>query len=217
MKTIHPWLEKYPIKKDTKYLIIGTHPPMPYCGKLKFYYGNRSEFWRFLDKVYPSNRLYHNDSPSEKDITNFIDKYNIAITDMVHITNVPKFSTDAKMGKIYQKDLNPFLYKWLKESKIQTIYFTSFGGSNSAKNLFKKWYKSVYEKVCKLSSLHENTIEINGNSIKVIDLFSPSPSGRRGLPNSKEFIEWSTKNNRKNDFDGFRLYWYKKHLPKINQ
>jgi len=32
---IHPWLEKYPIKKDSKYLIIGTHPPMPYCGKFK--------------------------------------------------------------------------------------------------------------------------------------------------------------------------------------
>lgn len=53
----HPWLEKYPLKKGFKYLIIGTHPPMPYCGKLDFYYGNMNEFWRFLDKVYPRNKL----------------------------------------------------------------------------------------------------------------------------------------------------------------
>jgi hypothetical protein len=42
----HPWLNKHPINKDSKYLIIGTHPPMPYCGKLDYFYGNMSEFQR---------------------------------------------------------------------------------------------------------------------------------------------------------------------------
>ena len=56
----HPWLDRYPISKNAKYLILGTHPPMPYCGRLEFYYGNMSEFWRFLDKVYPKNNLYNN-------------------------------------------------------------------------------------------------------------------------------------------------------------
>jgi len=37
---LHPWLKKYPVKHDSKFLILGTHPPMPYCGKLRFFYGN---------------------------------------------------------------------------------------------------------------------------------------------------------------------------------
>jgi G:T/U-mismatch repair DNA glycosylase len=215
MKTKHPWLVKYPIRKGSKYLIIGTHPPMPYCGKLQYYYGNMSEFWRFLDMVYPGNKLYPNKCPEKKDVLNFINSNHIAITDIIYITRAAKFSTDEKMGKISKEDLNPSLAKWLKGNKIEVIYFTSFGGSNSAKNLFKKWYKEVYKKTCKLSNEHENIIDINGNSTKVIDLFSPSPSGRRGLAKSKEFLCWSKKNNKKNDFDGFRLYWYKKYLPKI--
>jgi hypothetical protein len=33
---LHPWLKKYPIKPDSKYLILGIRLPMPYCGKLGF-------------------------------------------------------------------------------------------------------------------------------------------------------------------------------------
>lgn len=133
---IHPWLEKYPIKKDSKYLIIGTHPPMPYCGKLEFYYGNMSEFWRFLDLVYPGYKLYENGCPEIEDIISFLEKSKLAITDIVYKTIVDKFSTDNEMGKINNDDLNPFLFNWLKESSIKTIYFTSFGGTNSAKKPF---------------------------------------------------------------------------------
>ncbi len=56
---------------ESKYLIIGTHPPMHYCGKLEYYYGNMSEFFRFLDKVYPGNKLYQNGCPNINDIIIF--------------------------------------------------------------------------------------------------------------------------------------------------
>lgn len=214
----HPWLEKYPIKKDSKYLIIGTHPPMPYCGKLEFYYGNMSEFWMFLDLVYPGYKLYVNGCPKIEDIIKFLKKSNLAITDIVYQTHVAKFSTDKDMGKISNEDLNQHLLKWLNESSIKTIYFTSFGGTNSAKNLFKKWYKFNFNqesKKHKITASHLNEIELWKRKINLIDLFSPSPTARRSSPRIKEFKEWRLGKETNNDYDTFRVYWYKKHLPKI--
>ena len=216
--TAHPWLEKYPIKKDSKYLIIGTHPPMPYCGKLEFYYGNMSEFWWFLDLVYPGHKLYENSCPKIEDIIISLEKSKLSITDIVYKTSVTKFSTDNDMGKINYEDLNHLLFKWLNESSIKTIYFTSFGGTNSAKNLFKKWYKYNFKqesKKYKITANHVNEIELWKRKIKVIDLFSPSPTARRSSPNIKEFNEWRLRKVANSDYDSFRVDWYKKHLPKI--
>ena len=214
MATKHPWIEKYQINKDSKYLIIGTHPPMPYCGRLEYFYGNMSEFWRILDKVYPNNNLYNNGCPKKKDILNFINDNYISITDLVYKTNEVKFSTDNGMGKLSVEHLNPFLKKWPENSSIDVIYFTSFGGTNSAKNLFKKWYKATFKKSSKISNNHFNEIEIFGQKIKLIDLFSPSPTAQRSSPRIKEYQEWKILNS-PNDYDSFRINWYKTHLPKI--
>jgi G:T/U-mismatch repair DNA glycosylase len=215
---IHPWLEKYQIKEDSKYLIIGTHPPMLYCGKLEFYYGNMNEFWRFLNLVYIGHKLYNNGCPNIEDIIEFLEKSKLSITDIVYKTKVDRFSTDNEMGKINIDDLNPFLFKWLNESSIEVIYFTSIGGTNSAKNLFKKWYKfNFYEesKKYKITETHLNEIELWKRKIKLIDLFSPSPTARRSSPRIKEFKEWRLEKKENNDFDTFRVYWYKKYLPNI--
>jgi G:T/U-mismatch repair DNA glycosylase len=210
----HPWLEKYPIKKESKYLILGTHPPMPYCGKLEFYYGNMSEFWRLLDEVYPNNNLYNNGCPELDSILSFLDKIKISVSDLVYKTNVDRFSTDNKMGKIGKDDLNPFLKCWIEDSNVITIFFTSFGGSNSAKQLFKKWYRKEFEKVCKISKSHENTIELYGREIRLIDLFSPSPTARRSANNINEFKEY-LKSNPNGNFDAFRIDYYKQKLPSL--
>jgi hypothetical protein len=215
---IHPWLEKYQIKEDSKYLIIGTHPPMPYCGKLEFYYGNMSEFWRFLNLVYIGHKLYNNGCPKIEDIIEFLEKSKLSITDIVYETRVERFSTDNEMGKINIDDLNPFLFDWLNKSSIEVIYFTSFGGTNSAKNLFKKWYKINFKEESKkyiITSNNKNEIELWERKIKLIDLFSPSPTARRSSPRIKEFKEWRLGKNENNDFDSFRVYWYKKYLPNI--
>jgi len=212
---IHPWLENYPINKDSKYLIIGTHPPMPYCGKLEFYYGNMSEFWRFLDLVYPGHKIYENGCPKIEDIISFLKKSKLSITDIVYKTRVAKFSTDANMGKINNDDLNQLLFNWLKESSIETIYFTSSGGTNSAKNLFKKWYKQEFQKPSKISKEHVNYVQIFNRKVKLVDLFSPSPTARRSSPRIKEFKEWRLGKEVDNDFDHFRVDWYKQYLPKL--
>ena len=213
----HPWLVDHPMNQDAKYLILGTHPPMPYCGKLEFYYGNMSEFMRFFDKVYPENKLYTDGCPEKQDILKFLNSYKFSITDMVYETHGEKFSTGRKMGKISPQDLNPFLQDWLEKSQVERIYFTSFSGQNSAKSLFKKWFRSTYGKVCRIPAFPLNEIEINGRIIETIDLYFPSPTAKRGLPCSKAFKDWSKKHKRLRDYDGFRLYWYQKYLPELTQ
>jgi hypothetical protein len=79
----HPWLEEYPIRPSDKGVIIGTHPPMPYRGCLKFYYGNMYEFWRFLEQVYPNDSFFDSlQKPDLKKILKWLKKYQLGIRKM---------------------------------------------------------------------------------------------------------------------------------------
>jgi G:T/U-mismatch repair DNA glycosylase len=211
---IHPWLENYPIENESKNLIIGTHPPMPYDeNNLQYFYGNMNEFWRLLDQVYPVENLFNNGNPLLQNIFDFQRKKSISITDIVYFTHVERFSTDDQMGNIENVDFNPFLSDWLENSIVETIYFTSLGGKNSAKNLFKRWLNLNYQFEGEITGSHINTITLPGNrKIRLIDLFSPSPTARRSKNRIIEFIEWSNLNN-STDYDLFRVDWYKRYLP----
>lgn len=216
MKKFHPWLKEFPVVNDSKYLIIGTHPPMPYRGTLNYFYGNMKEFWRFLDKVYPKSKLYNNNQVDLNDILAWQEQLKLSITDMVFQTHVERFSTDEQMGRIELNDLNPYLESWIKESAIEIIYFTSFGGSKSAKSLFKKWLKEKFKIKVKLDG-HENEVVLFNRTIKLIDLFSPSPIAKRSAPRIEEYKKWKlTQSEGKDDYDSFRIDWYKNHLPELN-
>jgi G:T/U-mismatch repair DNA glycosylase len=212
----HPWINEYRICKESQYLIIGTHPPMPYCGKLHFYYGNMNEFWRFLDKIYPDNNLYNNSCPELEDIQKFLKTAKIEITDIVESTDGSPFSMDENMN---WTKLNSKLKEDLLTSKIETIYFTSFGGKNSALNLFKKWLKiNDYAKVRIPDSKvwRENGLDItlDNKRLNLQILFSPSPTARRSASRINEFQKWLLANPI-GTFDDFRIDWYKQKLPKL--
>lgn len=212
----HPWLHKYPVNENSKYLIIGTHPPMPYCGKLEYYYGNVNEFWRFLDQVYPENLLYKNRCPELGDVLNFLKKAKISLTDMIEETNGAPFSTDKDI--VWTK-LNESLVSQILNSAVEKIYFTSGNGKNSTINLFKKWlsyngFKNVKIPDYKLWRESGLNIELNNKKIQLEYLFSPSPNARRSQRNIKEFINWK-KHNPKKSFDEFRIEWYKTKLPQL--
>lgn len=211
----HPWINKFPINKETKYLILGTHPPMPYSGRLEYYYGNMGEFWRFLDKVYPGNKLYNNAFPKLSDITNFLEKHKIAITDLVEETDGTPFSTDDNMK---WTKLNSRLMDLLESGSIEVIYFTSFGGNNSSLNLFKKLLKiNCKNIVIPNSKIWRDAgldVCIDNKKIKLEVLFSPSPTARRSASRVAEFIDWK-KSNPLGSFDDFRIHWYRSKLPKL--
>lgn len=221
MKTTnHPWLKINPIDPDAEYLIIGTHPPMPYCGRLDFYYGNTGEFWRILDRIYPGEKLFNQSCPASDDIKAFLKKYKINITDMVEATNGEPFSTDDQMQGII---LNSLLDEQLSKSKVHTIYFSSFGGTNSALSLFKRWLKQNGHRGVRIpdpKEWRENvkgiTIKLNDREYKLHILFSPSPTANRSASKVQPYKKWKDglKPGIPNSYFDFRVHWYTTRLPK---
>ena len=65
-----------------------------------------------------------------------------------------------------------------------------------------------------ITNEHLNEIELFDRKIKLIDLFSPSPTAYRSSSRIKEYQEWKI-NNSPDDYDSFRIHWYKTYLPKI--
>jgi G:T/U-mismatch repair DNA glycosylase len=215
MGTKHPWLELYPIDKNSERLIIGTHPPMPYKGEMKFFYGNMFEFWRLLNCVYKNDSLFTKDKPDLLKIKAFLKKYKFSITDLVYKTDGSKFSTDQEMNVL---ELNPYLLNWFKDSKIKEIYFTSFSGKNGALPLFKKWLKINFGNKVKITSINKwenytTNIFIENKQYKIVRLYSPSPTARKGIARSLIFKNYLIKNPT-SDTDAFRIDLYKTLLPK---
>lgn len=218
MSTRHPWLKRYPISKNSEYLIIGTHPPMPYCARLNYFYGNSRVFWKLLDQVYCGNNLYNNGCPNLKTILSFITQNRISITDMIEETDGGQFSTDKDMN---WTKFNSALKKSLIKYPIKTIYFTSFSGKNNALSLFRKWLKSndVGLKDIKIPDVKKwrgsgLTINIQNKTIRLEILLSPSPTARINANKIQEFQDWKQTNPTGN-YDEFRVFWYTQKLPKI--
>ena len=217
----HPWLKEYPIHPSDKGVIIGTHPPMPYRGCLKFYYGNMYEFWRFLEQTYLNDSFFDSEQkPDLKKILKWLEKYQLGITDMLFLTHKNnEFSVDNDMIiDDKKKQLNPYLYDWLNQSKVDTLYFTSFSNGKSAFGLFKSWYKIHFKKTLPngldiLKDGNSFTIELFKKKVNLVMLYSPSPAARRGIPRSKPYQDWLMKNPN-GSIDQFRVWWYKKYLPK---
>ena len=205
----HPFITRYPVKSTSRNLIIGTHPPMPAEQSLDFFYGNMAEFWRHLSLVYGHEKIYLNNQPNLDIILKFLEEFQMSITDMVYETDGTPFSTDQEMGIVA---LNPYLKTWLEDGIVETIFFTSLSGKNNAFELFKKWHKQSFGKPLKESA--EGVCMIAGRAIKLVKLYSPSPSARRGISGSPVFKSWLLENPG-GSVDDFRVNWYRKHLPKL--
>ena len=142
----------------------------------------------FLDGVYPGQRLYNDGFPKLEDITRFLSKLKMGISDLVEETDGMPFSTDNDMR---WTKLNSCLSKELENSQIKTIYFTSFSGQNSALNLFKKWLKENGFKDVRIPNAREwrkdgYDISLFNRMIKLEILFSPSPTAKKKWkPNSR--------------------------------
>ena len=153
-------------------------------------------------------------------ILKWLRKYELGITDMLFLTHKNNhFSVDSDIIiDDKKKQLNPFLNDWLKKSKVDTLYFTSFSNGKSAFGLFKNWYKIHFKKTLPngldiLKDGNAYTIELFNRKVKLVMLYSPSPAARRGIPRSKPYQDWLMKYPCGN-IDLFRVWWYKKYLPK---
>jgi G:T/U-mismatch repair DNA glycosylase len=217
----HPWLKDYPIKPNHKHLIIGTHPPMPYNGLMAFYYGNMNEFWRLLELTYEQELFFSQQGvPELMRIQKWLDEKQVAITDMVQYT-CNAFSTDQEMKIQSDDQLNQNLQKWLENSTIDNIFFTSFSNGNSAYGLFRRWYRKTYrirlpQGIEVINQGNSETITINGRKIRLWMLYSPSPAARRGIPRSLPYIKWLALNPYiVSPIDAFRVFWYRRYFKKL--
>lgn len=207
----HPWLTNYPIKSTDTKLFLGTHPPMPYRGDVNFYYGNTKSFWKIIHQIFPEYKIFIDSTFSLINTRGFLEKNNIAITDIVYHTGQKEFSTDYQMGTLNRDQLNPKLEEWLKTSQINTIYFTSFSSGNSAKALFKRWYQNSFGYRSGIDNGHFNEIELFEREVSTIDLYSPSPNARRAAPRIREYQDWLVTHPNES-FDEFRIDWYSENL-----
>lgn len=214
IKSNHQYIDKNPVKATDSALILGTiHPHRTDDFMIDFFYGNKNSLWNILSLAFPNL-----DFKTVTGIHKTLSDSNIWISDMIR-------SCERDHEKITQDRLlkNLVLNKdqidnGIKESKIETIFFTSGFGKNNAAKLFCDAFE------IKIPNKKEREFEIEENifnrKIKGVILFSPSGQANVGIKKNKIFIENEYKyKNHKTPINQFRIDAYmeafKNHFDKL--
>lgn len=186
MITTHQYLDKYPIKKDSKKLIVGTiHPHFHEEFKVPFFYGNVVSLWNLLHQAFPTEL---NLPINVKNIMEFLDGRNIAISDTIKIA-------ERKNPTALDKDLIPIqlnlqLLDDIRNSDISEILFTSGFGKNNAFRLF--YVNMLGLRITNEIKSNREIIlpeDIFGRPIRLTILYSPSGTSNVGISKSKLYLE----------------------------
>lgn len=208
MRTTHQYLDKYPISRESKKLIVGTiHPHDHENFSIPFFYGNVLSIWTILSDAFPNELT----QPLALDkILTFLKSRNISVSDTITICD--RASPTALDEDLIPVELNKRIKDDIKNSEIVEILFTSGFGKNNAFKLF-------YEDILGLkitNDIKENREiilgkEIFGRSIKLIVLYSPSGASNVGISKSKLFLEKKEnyKNSKRPVYD-FKVDYYRK-------
>lgn len=219
-KEKHTYLEKYPLTKAYKYLVIGTMPPareLPQgviCKEKKkkervfsidYFYGNAASFWKIMKELYPSNKF-----DNISNIQKWQDEYSIGITDTVKQCKRKDPCSYKDSDLIIEwADFNHTLKDYVlnHKDKIEKLIFTSGENSNNAlanfKNIMGDAYNLIAEKVVAdlpSPSGGSNTSNFNSN---------PSTLGLR-----KDLYEYLVEMNIQEDIDYVKKQWVKKQASK---
>ncbi len=175
--TKHRYIKEYPIKKNDKYLILGTiHPHR--ISELDFFYGNAKTFWDILAQSLESQ------FDNLDNILDFLKKHNIAISDMI-LECCRQDETVTKDSELYNLVLNQSIKDEILNSDIETIYFTSAFGKNNAAKLFFDLFDLKKQIPENWKETNEFYIMIANKKIKCIILLSPSGASNIGISKSK--------------------------------
>lgn len=213
IKSTHKYIDKNQVKDSDTALILGTiHPHKTDDFIIDFFYGNKSSLWNILGQAFPA--LEFN---SIEKIQTTLSNSNIWISDMIR-------SCERENEKITQdrllKDIavnKNQIESGIKNSKIDTIFFTSGFGKNNAAKLFCDTFKiQVQNKKDRVFDIDERIFD---RKIKGIILFSPSGQANVGIKKNKIFMENEFKyKNHKTPVNQFRIDSYreafKKHFGK---
>ena len=208
MRTKHQYLDKYPILRESKKLIVGTiHPHDHENFHLPFFYGNMLSIWTILSDAFPDELT----QPLTLDkILTFLKSKDISVSDTITICD--RTTPTALDEDLVPVELNKRLKEDIKNSEIVEILFTSGFGKNNAFKLF-------YEDILRLTvtkNIKENREiildkEIFGRPMKLIVLYSPSGASNVGISKSKLFLMNKEKyNNSKRPVYDFKVDYYRK-------
>lgn len=186
--TKHQFLEKYPIAKNSKKLIVGTiHPEKIDDFKIPFFYGNRATLWNILDEAFPNELKNTDEEFTLQSIQDFLIKNNISVTDI--IMECYRIKDSAQDEHLIDIVINLDLKQQIQDSCIEDIYFTSGFGKNAAFNLFNKAF--LQKRLTKDEKKNRMFTEdkVFERPITYHILFSPSGSSNIGISKSKLFLE----------------------------
>jgi hypothetical protein len=196
--TTHQFIKDSPCKPKDEYMILGTiHPHKVDEFEIPFFYGNKNSLWKILSAAFPNNKYpkikfnIGNEVEKVKNINETLGTYNIFITDTLKTCERPDIkTTNDKDLIITEKDYNKTqIEEALKNSEIDTIFFTSAFGKNNAAKLFIDMF-GIKESSIRVSD-NEFTFtipEIAEKEIRGIVLFSPSNVACIGISKSQEYL-----------------------------
>ncbi|ATB68985.1 hypothetical protein SJPD1_0872 [Sulfurospirillum diekertiae] len=207
--TKHRYIKNYPIKKNDKYLVLGTIHPHGHS-ELDFFYGNAKTFWDILSNATELK------FKTLDDILEIFNQYNIGISDMV-IECERKDKSVTKDSDLYNLKLNTDIKNQILDSNIETIFFTSAFGKNNAAKLFFDLFKLKMQVPKNWNKTYEFHIEFENKVIKCIVLLSPSGASNIGISNSKIYKQ--VKNEYYGIFDKpvkqFKIDFYKSKFKEV--
>jgi hypothetical protein len=185
MRTTHQYLDKYPISRESKKLIVGTiHPHDHENFLLPFFYGNVLSIWTILSDAFPNELT----QPLTLDkILVFLKTRNISVSDTISICD--RTNPTALDEDLIPVELNRRIKDDIKNSEIVEILFTSGFSKNNA---FKLFYEDILGLTLSKSIKENREIildkKIFGRPIKLIVLYSPSGASNVGISKSKLFL-----------------------------
>jgi hypothetical protein len=185
MITIHQYIDRYPIDRDSVKLIIGTiHPHDHSAFRVPFFYGNKSSLWTILHHAFPTELPEPSHLPN---ILAFLHHRQISISDIVR--ECERKSPTALDQDLIPLHLNEELPAQIQDSNIREVLFTSGFGKNNA---FKLFYSNLLGRpvTTQIRKDREVTLEreLFGRTVRLRVLYSPSGAANTGLVKSALYL-----------------------------
>lgn len=186
MRTVHQYLDKYPILADSEKLIVGTiHPHDHNNFLIPFFYGNVTSLWTILSEAFPTDLKR---PLTLEGILLFLRNRKISVSDTITICDRKK--PTALDEDLIPVELNTKMIEDIRNSEIKEILFTSGFGKNSA---FKLFYTDILGlKITKEIRENKQTVldeNIFGRPVKLTILYSPSGASNVGISKCRLYTD----------------------------
>jgi len=190
LKTTHQYLDKYPISKGSKKLIVGTiHPHEHERFLIPFFYGSVLSLWTIFSDAFPQELQ----RPITLDgILQFLKNKKISLCDTIRVAE--RKNPTPLDNDLIPIELNKQMIDSIRNSDITEIFFTSGFGKNGA---FKLFYHDILglKITSDIKQKREVILDqsIFGRPVKLTALYSPSGSSNIGLSKTKQYLENKSK------------------------